>query len=706
MARGRLPGAVIDQQFRPGTGTPRDFPRHTGVVAKALDIKLFRNAEMIRGAVEGETLPFSGITYTAPLVNTAVPDKARARLYTGDGRSVAQTRWNFTESSVGSNVFDQVTIDPTVFNTSMTYQIDYISDNENLTDGIPVDDIREVLSMGDGPGQVKYREGIDYRFLTTATGPTAEVTNVNQSARSVSAVTASPANSVTGNNTGPANPSITINSSAYTHDYNRHYRLECTAAAGIPTNYVATFRIDVLPLSGGTAAEISRSQAQLNDIVVVLDQNAGTATVTIDGVSTVNPTLTDVPIEFGITVDFAFGTTPTNFTSTDVYSFNGLGISTIELDDRCLNDNQFAETSAVVDVSVTPSAGSMTVNDQSAFTGTANQTYQVECTASNSPTASPNRTAAFRWRTNPKLLALTGTLTATNASAAVVGVGSQFVTEVSAGDFIFFGTTAQAAEVLSVTDNNNLVLVDVFPHATVSGGKALRHRFSTGTISIAEAASTNLRAAMDSGILLDFDFGTSPANFAVGEAFEFTASPARQQYNGKENRNYTLSVTSVATPHSTTASFSGDTASSTFGSHAFAEGNPLVLPNNVVLHCRNMTLTNRSSTVAPADSYELSLSFDGLIDWTLQTQVSETIPTTDIRRDLTGSVTGTVGAYFVLLRKPAEQVVYCRGPASTYTDIPYNTVAGTTIVFFLTNPGVALTIQYRHVGIEPSAGAS
>jgi hypothetical protein len=152
--------------------------------------------------------------------------------------------------------------------------------------------------------------------------------------------------------------------------------------------------------------------------------------------------------------------------------------------------------------------------------------------------------------------------------------------------------------------------------------------------------------------------------------------------------------------------FAGSTAAASFGTHFFYEGQPLVLPNNVVVHARNNSLGNRYSAVAPADTFDLSVTFDGLIDWTLNTALIETVPSSDILRDLTGSVTGTVGAFFVRLRRVPEVIRYVSGPSPTFTNLTFNQVTGTDIVWFTTNPSANITISYEHKGPEPSAGAS
>jgi hypothetical protein len=676
MVRGRLPGTVIGQVFRPGTGTPRDFPRYTGIIAKSLDIKLFRDAQIVRGDVEGEVLPFSGTTYIAPLANPAIPDRNRSRLYTSDGRTISNTRWNFTESVSGSNVYDQISIDPTIFSSGTSYLLDYVANDPTLLDEVPVDDLREVLAMGDNQGQIQYREGIDYRFLTTATGPSPGTGNLNPTQRTTTAIVPTLQVGSTG--------ALSFNlANSYTHDYNRAYLVECLTA---PSATTATFRITVLPTSSGSAWAPGRSVLQANEILTGLLTDA------------VNNT--NVAVEFGVRLDFAFG--GSGFVVGDVFTFNGNGPGILELADQMLNTNQFAETTAVV-ATVLTGQGDLTVNPQTIYTGTANQPYEFECTVSSG--AGNTREATFRWRTTPKLKALTGILTATNGSATVTGVGTQFASELALGDYLFIGADLRPVQVLSITNATTLLLTAVYAPATQTGVKTLRVRESTGSVTVFVTAPN--RVSIDQGIFCDFDFGPNPAdNFATDDTFTFMAKCASNQYNGKENRNYDITVTSTSTPHQMTISYAGSTALSGFGSHTFGEDTPLVLSNNLVLFARNMSMGNRFDAVAPADTFDLSLTFDGLIDWTLEAENTETIATSDVLRDLTGSVTGTVGAYYVMTRKVPTTVLYVRGPSPSFTNFTYNQVANTTIIYFTTNPGVNLTVKYRFKGAEPEPGAT
>lgn len=68
-----------------------------------------------------------------------------------------------------------------------------------------------------------------------------------------------------------------------------------------------------------------------------------------------------------------------------------------------------------------------------------------------------------------QLTPLTGTVSFTNGSAAVSGVGTAFLAEVAPGQFITLGDDRARVEVQSITDNFNLTLVDPYPDSTMSG---------------------------------------------------------------------------------------------------------------------------------------------------------------------------------------------------------------------------------------------
>lgn len=705
MATGRLPGTQITQLFKSTTAIPRDFPRYCAFVAKGLNLKLFRNAEVTRGEVLGETVFFSGVTYQAPIAHQAIPDKSRSRLFLADGRTVNQNRWNFLESTPGSGIFDLISIDPTIFSVGAIYNLDYVSSDPLLQDEVPVDDLKELLRLGDNVGQTAYREGVDFQFATTITGPTANTGNLFPTQRTVTTPIPSAAPAT---NTGTG--TILLGTGTYTGDYNRSYRVRvlgpatsptAAAPAGGPGTYTATVLVECFPTSSGNLAAPGRSNQQSNAVLMALNE-------------AIPATFTNVTLELGLSLSFTFGAS--NFAIGDLFTFEANGPGLIEAADQNLNTNQFPETSAVA-VVVATGTGVVSINPQTAYSGPTNRTYELEVTAISG--VSPTRTVDFQFRSNPLIKQLSGTSTVTNGSNTVTGTSTLYTTEVLPNDYLYFGNDTQPFRVASVTNSGTLVLhagnaaspntittFATYPLTTQAGVKVLRVRELTGSFQVTEASPGPTRiSSLGDGLFVDISFGG--INFVVGDTFSFTAKVARQIYNGKENRSYDLQVTSTTTPHQMSAAFSSSTVDGGFGSHTFAEGNPLVLSNNVVLHARNLSLGSRFDATPAADTFDLTLSFDGLIDWTLETQVTEVISSADILRDLTGSVTGTAGTYFVLLRKIPEDILYVRGPGSTFTNFAFSQVAGTTIVYFPAgNPGTTLTIAYRHAGNEPQAGST
>lgn len=690
MARKRLPGGEINQEFGQPVANQRQHPRYAGIVAKGLDIRLSRNNEIVRGELTAVALSFSGTTYQATLANAALPDRNRSRLYNSSNRTIAPTRWAFVESTPGSGVFDTVSIDPALFSSSESYLLDYVTVDTTVNDDLPVDDLREVLSLGNTKNAPDYIEGTDYRFLTAIEGPTPGDDNTNATGSVLTAITASAGNGGTG--------TVAHLSNTYTHEFNRAYVVRVLGAGTTPTaaapagstpNRTANLLIECIPLSGGRGSLPGLTNTQANAILVELDE-------------AVPSSLTPITVEHGITLTFGFGAT--NFSAGDEYTFQGNGPAVLEMDDANVADSQFPAVSAVAEVTVT-GEGSITINPQSVFTGSRNKTIEVECTAASGSGAS--REATFRYRSDPSNRLLTGTVTVTNASTAVVGVGTLFTSELAAGDWVFFGTNPRPVRIASVTNNTAAVLATddnnnaTYDYPTQTGVRALRVRETTGSVTVLVTAPS--RVSLGEGILADFDFGAGGSDiFDVGDTFSFTATVGQSLYNGKENREYTVTATTVAN-HTLLASYSGSTAASGFGSHTFGEGVPLVLPNNAIIHARNLSLDNRFSTSEP-DSFTVGFSFENEIAWDLLFERTETIPASDILRDVTGIKTNTVGAYYVVLRRPPSSVLFVRGPAPGNASVTFNFTAGSNIIWFTTNPAVALTISYRVRGAQPAAG--
>jgi len=98
--------------------------------------------------------------------------------------------------------------------------------------------------------------------------------------------------------------------------------------------------------------------------------------------------------------------------------------------------------------------------------------------------------------------ALTGTLTFTNGSTAVTGVGTAFTTEVAAGDYIWLDADGVWAQVSSVTDDTNLVLSAAYSGTGGTGsGAVYKGSFTSGEqVKVDAADYVTITDAGDSAI--------------------------------------------------------------------------------------------------------------------------------------------------------------------------------------------------------------
>lgn len=119
---------------------------------------------------------------------------------------------------------------------------------------------------------------------------------------------------------------------------------------------------------------------------------------------------------------------------------------------------------------------------------------------------------------------LTGTATFTNGSTAVVGVGSAFLTEVAAGDLVKLDADGEEAwaEVLSVTDNLNLVLVDDY---SGTGGGPGASSVAQTCDSTGVYAITNVAAGV---LTVDEELHTETvvSAYVLAESTDFTLNAA------------------------------------------------------------------------------------------------------------------------------------------------------------------------------------
>ena len=77
------------------------------------------------------------------------------------------------------------------------------------------------------------------------------------------------------------------------------------------------------------------------------------------------------------------------------------------------------------------------------------------------------------WKRLHLLAAQTGTVTATNGSAAVLGVGTLFTTQFAVGDWIRFGSDTRSYEIMGIADALNMTLASAY-QGTTGGGKSIQ----------------------------------------------------------------------------------------------------------------------------------------------------------------------------------------------------------------------------------------
>lgn len=223
-------------------------------------------------------------------------------------------------------------------------------------------------------------------------------------------------------------------------------------------------------------------------------------------------------------------------------------------------------------------------------------------------------------------------------------------------------------------------------------------------LNIAEAIGSNLDVSLEMGVKVDFDFGA--VQFTAGDLFEFEAKAPRKYVNAKDSRSYSLTVNS-AVAGSVEFQYITDTPEGKFGTAtATGPGGSLRLPGGIDLYVRNIGSLLSENRYVAADFWTFSTVNEEVIDWQLTSRVSETINTTEILTDTLGSVTGVVGAAYVILSNIPTDVLFVQ---DTATDALLTATALTTrpILWFLpaNKPVNTIEISYEYVGPEPAPGS-
>lgn len=361
-------GAYIGQLIVPSPSITPDtrIPCYVGVGSR---FAVARNRSIRRSFVFDRELSFSTVPpYTAQLPFEAANDKSLARLMKADGTEVKINQWQFLKN--GNDKYMLVQINGEVFDPVTTYTISYQSVDRNVLDSFPVADIREFMSVGDGPDANDYEEYQHYFADFVIAGdvdsddPLRLVPGASNNPASLESTVEDPVVVAGGTPVGVVTKHA---NSEFTHDYNRYYVVRCKTASGQTPNRVFGFEWSSKPVSAGN-----------NSLPPVpLDPAAPKPTFEVaETVGQSVATSRNVQLEHGIelTFDFSGG----DFAPGDAWGFNGLGPAIIEVDPRHANTNQHHDAGAIVKASGT-GFGTLDYASTSEPSNTYNAKFKVEC---------------------------------------------------------------------------------------------------------------------------------------------------------------------------------------------------------------------------------------------------------------------------------------------------------------------------------------
>lgn len=473
------PGVYIGKIYRNQPGPAPGFRRYVSLVGKGNRYQSVFNVPIRRSFLEGVQLTFTSVSpHTATLSYLALPDQTIARLYKANGTPVANTKWQFTESVLGSGNYDTILILPDVFDASTTYYIDYQSTDRTIRDALPFSDLRQITVVGDTENQDRYQERVHFYVPVTITTPAASLSNLNSDITdhawspvtlggrntSVSLDPIADSTFTTANAGTVTTADVTMVSTAPTHYYNRRYRLVVGSAASPFTMYLIAEQN-----SGGND---SKAQVPLH---TQLPNALYPATMTDTATAGVLNNLAFTDPEIGAAINIDFDLTVNTPVGGDSYLVTALGHSLIEVD-QTLTNAQWAIVSTPVAGVGNTGTGTVVIRDDSYYTDVVNRTYRLVCTTAAGVT--PNRTATFMWEGWGEYPVVQGSFsiseaTATNNNVAFsngINLNLQFgATHFVVGDTFEFEASAARRYITAKDSRNYTFTVSSVAAGSVAG---------------------------------------------------------------------------------------------------------------------------------------------------------------------------------------------------------------------------------------------
>lgn len=504
------PSVYLGEIITPEAGNLSADARIPAIVAKGDRRAIARNQGLRRAFILAEQLAFStSPPYVAPLAKIAmgqigVPNQ----IFKQDGTQVRADKWQYI---LVSGQYTQVQISDDVFDPTATYFIDYQSVDRSVRDQLPIQQIREMRAVGNQLDRPQYVEYRDYYIPTQTVAPVGDQDNVNPD----------PGFSPIIQNLQPGSTGLMTygSANAYEHLYDRHYFLTCTAISGAAPNRTATFEWSAALMSPGdnVAAPVP---------LTALDAKPS---FTVDEAT---PASLTQGLEFGISLDFAFGAT--QFVVGDEFSFSGLGPSLVEIDPRYSNP-QFSHITAPVLVSGTANDLNLYVDPNANYLLLRNNKYRL--ILDQVAGSAPNRQLTFHWVRYGESPVATGAFTVLENNVAshsqVLANGVRLAFAIGTTDAIpgvIWEVSATAPRIYySAKDSRNYKLTvsgvtSPSPNNTlISGG------FSTdtteGRFGVFQAQYDSATGSPDGYVVLPDQMNIAFRNvdrFADGDAFEFS----------------------------------------------------------------------------------------------------------------------------------------------------------------------------------------
>lgn len=736
------PGSYIGQLITPRPGQVSAEARLPCYIGRGSRLALGSNIPITRSYIFAQSLTFStNAPFVATLPYNSDGDQQAARLFKTDGTEVRRDQWSFQDTGGGTN--NQILINTEVYDSTVTYYLDFQSTSREVTDEIPVEDLREIITLGNQVDKPQYVEYEHFYIETAVTSGTPGSGNANPDP-SFSTIVAD------GGNTGGSDPTFAA-AAAYSHNYTRSYHVEVltntvgakatgsiTAVPGASLIDGETFTLSdgvtttVFEFNTGTASAgnvlVSYTGADADTVVATSIQSAinGVTGLDITCGAPVGAVVTLTADNFGalgnqsITDTVAAGA----FVTTGMASgadrivsceWNGQAVSPGNANgyDTPLHSSGTKPTFTVTDAS----AGSFTplleygvelefdfgatttapfaVGDEWTFTANGPGLYEADARHANSnqfaeiddPVAASGNTGTA------------GTGVSLDTSAAFTGMyNARYRLEVTA-----VANTAPGTRTV-----------------TFIWGEAGDYVGINGTFLADEASVASLTQTLAKGVVVDIDYPVGAGNFAIGDVFTIAARAPQQLYQGKDSRTYTFTTAAATNPAAGEGYVSGtyvtDTPEGGFGTFEatgndklfsdpdFEDGH-FTLPNNVLIVARNLFFDalTAGNQHAAADTHTLAATQAGTINWTLTERANETVEADGILTDVNGSVTGTANTPYVILSQTPLQVNSVATLAGS-TPVTYTWISGTPYVTFLADPGEAIVVNYDWRSAEPDPG--